>query len=195
MIPCPQTLKGYEKTCEDKKVVGGVKTEVYIATRDSFDWTIADGTSTPTAFTLDTDKNVITNMTLEQGKKWYKYEFDKNTAVLNSEYQYDSVSGEKAFCQNNLTLIFRRMDAPKRLAITSLLNSEVVVAVKDNNGTAYFMGYEEYVSSTSASFTTGTAKTDSNGTTIVLSDTTADLPLQINDAAWKAIETSAAGNA
>lgn len=192
---CPQTLKGYEKTCDDKRVIGGVKTEVYIATRDSFDWTIAEGETTPTAFTLDTDKNVITSIALVSGKKWYKYEFDKNTAVLTSEYQYDGTSGEKAFCQNNLTLIFRRMDAAKRLAITSLLNSEVVVAVKDNDGTAYFLGYEEYVSSTSASFTTGTAKTDSNGTTIVLSDTTAELPLQINEAAWTSIVTSAKTNA
>lgn len=190
MIPCPQTLHGYEKTCEDKKVVGGIKTAVYITLRDNIDWT-----ANPAAITVDTDNNVITGITLKNDKKWYKYEFDKNTAVLNSEYQYDSVSGEKAFCQNNLTLIFRKMDAPKRLAITSLLDSEVVLAVKDNNGTAYFMGYEEYVSSTSASFTSGTAKTDSNGTTIVLSDTTADLPLQINAATWTAIETSAASNA
>lgn len=187
MQPCPQTLSGYEKTCADKKVVGGIKTEVYMTLRSNIDWE-----SSPAAITVDADNNTITGITLNSGAKWYRYEFDKNTAVLNSEYQYDSVSGEKAFCQNNLTLIFRKMDAAKRLAITSLLNSEVVVAFKDNNNTAYFLGYEEYVSSTSASFTTGTAKTDSNGTTIVLSDTTAELPLQIAESGWNNIMNNVA---
>lgn len=173
---CNQTLANLLKTCQDKQVVGGVKTKVYITLRDNIDFD---------ACTLDTDNNVITKIALKSDKKWYLYEFDKNTASLASEYSYDGTSGEKAFCTNNLTLVFRRMDASKRLAITSLLNSEIVVVVTDNNGTTYFLGWEEYVASTSASFNSGTAKTDSNGTTIVLTDTSAELPLQVAEACVK----------
>lgn len=178
---CNQTLANLLKTCQDKQVVGGVKTFVYITLRNNIDFS---------KVTLDSDNNLITHIEMDGDTKWYKYEFDKNTAALTSEYSYDGTSGEKSFCTNNLTLVFRRMDAGKRLAITSLLNSELAVAVKDNNGTSYFLGFEEYVSSTSASFATGTAKTDSNGTTIVLTDTTTELPLQISDDAWAEIEAT-----
>lgn len=181
MAICNQSLTGYTKVCADKQVVGGVTTDVYITLRENIDFE---------NITLDTDNNVITNIPMLNNTTWYKYQFDKNTASLESTYNYDSTTGEKSFCTNNLTLIFRRMDAAKRLAITSLLNSEVVVAVKDCNGTCYFLGYEEYVASTSATATTGTAKTDSNAATIILTDSTADLPLQISSTAWSAIETN-----
>ena len=171
MPNCNQTLTGYKLTCEDKQVKGGLKTNIYITLRSNVDFDNC---------TLDADNNVYTAFALVSGAKFYKYEFAKQSCVLNSEFTYDGTTGEKSFATNNLTMLFRRMDAAKRLAITSLMNSELFVVVEDANGTAYALGVEEAVTSTSGSFTTGQSRTDANAATIIFTDTTADLPLQIS---------------
>lgn len=161
-MACNQTLSNLSRSCEDKNNKGGLYTEVLIAERDKVDVTYTEG--------------AITAITLAEGASLYTYQFAKGAAVFASEYTFDGETGDKQFCTNTLTINFKKQEAAKRTSIVALLNSETFVLVKDANGVWYAMGTEEYVSCTSATATTGQARTDVNQYSIVLSDTTADFP-------------------
>lgn len=178
MARCNLTsLTGIERPCSS---VGGIKTEVYITLKENID-TIE--------FVEEVEPfNTISNITLKEGAKFYKYEFNKNSSSFTSNAQYDGQTAEFSYWQNELALSFRKMDASMRLGIQALLQNEVVVVFTDANGVSYFMGYDEYVSSTSASFTTGVNKTDSNAMSIVLGDATSVLPYHLNEVALQAVK-------
>lgn len=171
------SLNNLERPCSS---LGGIQTTVYITLKENIDTIDFVETQEP--------YNTISNITLKEGAKWFKYEFNKNSSSFTSNAQYDSQTGEFSYWQNDLALSFRKMDASMRLGIQALLQNEVVVVFTDANGVSSFMGYEEYVSSTSASFTTGTAKTDSNVMNITLSDSTSVLPYHLNDTALQAVK-------
>lgn len=178
-----QTLSAIQRPCGGGK--GGIKTEVYIALRDNLgDVTFVEQDPNP--------KNTISAITLNNAAKWYKFEFNRNAADFTSTAQYDGQTGEFSYFENALNLAFRKMDASVRLSIQALLENEVIVAFSDNNGVKYLLGYEEYVTSTSCTHTTGTNKTDSNVISITLTDTTSQLPYQLTDACWTSIEETAA---
>jgi hypothetical protein len=173
------SLTGLTRPCSS---VGGIKTEVYITLKENID-------------TIDFVEeqepyNTISNITLKEGAKWYLYEFNKNSSSFTSTANYDGQTAEFSYWQNDLALSFRKMDASMRLGIQALLQNEVVVVFTDANGVSSFMGYEEYVSSTSASFTTGTAKTDSNAMSITLSDSTSVLPYHLSDTALQSVKAN-----
>lgn len=172
-----QTLVNIERPCGGVK--GGLATDVFVALRENVDFENIQQTD-----------GVITALPLLNTAKFNRFEFNKNIVNYTSEAQYDSTTGEYAFFNNTLNLNFRKMDADKRMAINALLQSEVVVCVKDANGTAYFMGMEDYVSSISATFDTGSARTDNNSMAIALQDTTSELPLQISASCWEAIKAN-----
>lgn len=182
MANCNQTLANIARDCGSGK--GGIKTKVYVTLRDNVDFaSITYGEATG-------EHNTITALPLVSGAKWNVYEFGKNASSFTSEMQYDGTTGEASYCNNTLTLAFRKMDATKRLALSALLLSDVVVVFSDNNGENYFMGMEEPVSSTSAAFETGAARTDANSITIALNDATATFPLMPTAACMTAIESN-----
>lgn len=177
-----QTLSGIQRPCGGGK--GGIKTEVYIALRDNLSGvTFVEQDPNP--------KNTISAITLTGGQ-WYKFEFNRNAASFTSTAQYDGQTGEFSYFENALSLSFRKMDAATRLSIQALLENEVIVAFSDNNGTKYLLGYDEYVSSTSCTHTTGTNKTDSNVIDITLTDSTAQLPYQLTEQCWETLTTEQA---
>lgn len=167
-MACNQTLTNLTRTCEDKNNKGGLYTSIYVTEWENVTLTREDG--------------VITAITLKEGEQWYEYQFAKGAAIFDSEYTFDSETGDKQFCTNNLTINFKKQDAAKRLSLVGLCNSEVFVIVKDGNGVNYLMGTEEYVSCTSATATTGQARTDVNQYSIILSDTSADYAPIVSDA-------------
>lgn len=173
------SLNNLERPCSS---LGGIKTEVYITLKENIDTITFVETQEP--------YNTISNITLKEGAKWYLYEFNKNSSSFTSTANYDSQTSEFSYWQNDLSLSFRKMDASMRLGIQALLQNETVVVFTDANGVSYFMGYDEYVSSTSASFTTGVSKTDSNAMSIVLGDATSVLPYHLNDTALQAVKTN-----
>lgn len=175
-----QTLTNINRNCGDGK--GGIKTKVFVALRDNVDLEHITHGETAEPY------NTITDIPLKNGAKWNVYEFSKNASLFNSEMQYDGTTGEATFCNNTLTLAFRKMEASKRLAFSALILSDVVVVFSDNNDENYFMGMEEPVTSTSANFTTGAAKTDANSIEIALNDTTESFPLMPTKACIEAIE-------
>ena len=75
-------------------------------------------------------------------------------------------------------MVFNKMDATKRLEIMALAQSELAVIVVDQNGTMFYLGYEEGVRLISGSDgQTGTARADRNGYTVVLQDVAGELPM------------------
>lgn len=177
-MSCNQTLSNIIKPCGNGK--GGLKTKIYVSLRKDVDF---DGI---TFVEQKAPYNTINNLT---SSNWYTFEFGKNASSFESVAQYDGTTNEFSFFKNSLTLSFRKMEANLRLSIMALLQSECVVIFEDANGVRYFLGYNEAVSSESATHATGTNSTDSNLVTVVLTDNSDELPYHVSDTVITAIET------
>lgn len=182
-MSCNQTLSNIIKPCGNGK--GGLKTKIYVSLRKDVDF---DGIT----FVEETAPyNTINNL---DSSNWYTFEFGKNASSFESVAQYDGTTGEFSFFKNNLTLSFRKMEANLRLSIMALLQSECVVIFEDANGVRYFLGYNEAVSSESATHATGTNSTDSNLVTVVLTDNSDELPYHVSDSVMNEILTAIGEN-
>lgn len=160
-MPCSQTLAGIARDCSSN--MGGIK-NVYIAN-------LADVDS------VTVTSGVVTAITMLSSKKFYKYAFAPFTSSLTSNWNVSPVNGTK-YVESTLTMVFNKMDATKRLEIVALAQSELVVIVEDNNGTMFYLGYEEGVRLINGSDgQTGTNRGDRNGYTVVLQDVAGELPM------------------
>jgi hypothetical protein len=77
-------------------------------------------------------------------------------------------------------MVFNRMDSTKRLEIMALAQGELVVVVEDNNGTKWYLGYEEPVFLNAGDGLTGAARADRNGYSITLQDVSTELPVEVD---------------
>lgn len=160
-MPCSQTLAGIARDCSSN--MGGIK-NVYIANFADVD-------------TVTVTSGVVTAITMLSSKKFYKYVFAPFTSSLTSNWNVSPENGTK-YVESTLTMVFNKMDATKRLEIVALAQSELVVIVEDNNGTMFYLGYEEGVRLINGSDgQTGTARGDRNGYTVVLQDVAGELPM------------------
>lgn len=182
-MSCNQTLSNIIKPCGNGK--GGIKTKIYVSLRSDVDFDAITFVEETAPY------NTINTLT---STNWYTFEFGKNASSFESVAQYDGTTGEFSFFKNNLTLSFRKMEANLRLSIMALLQSECVIIFEDANGVHYFLGYNEAVSSESATHATGTNSTDSNLITVVLTDNSDELPYHVSDTVIEAIETSINGD-
>ena len=158
-MACSQTLAGIARDCASN--MGGIKT-VYIANA-------ADVSS------VTVTSGVVTAITMAASKKFYKYAFTPNTSSLTSNWQVNAENGTK-YVETDLLMVFNRMDSTKRLEIMALAQGELVVVVEDNNGTKWYLGYEEPVFLNAGDGLTGAARADRNGYSITLRDESAELP-------------------
>lgn len=158
-MACSQTLAGIARDCS--KNMGGIRT-VYIANA-------ADVASTTVA------SGVVTAITMEASKKFYKYAFVPGTSSMTSNWQVSAENGTK-FVETDVALVFNRMDSAKRLEIVALAQTDMVVVVEDNNGTMWYLGLEEGVQLNGGDGQTGAARGDRNGYTVTLRDTSTELP-------------------
>ena len=160
-MPCSQTLAGIARDCSSN--MGGIK-NVYIAN-------LADVDS------VTVTSGVVTAITMLSSKKFYKYVFAPFTSSLTSNWNVSPENGTK-YVESTLTMVFNKMDATKRLEIVALAQSELVVIVEDNNGTMFYLGYEEGVRLINGSDgQSGTNRGDRNGYTVVLQDVAGELPM------------------
>ena len=164
-MACSQTLNGIAASCETN--VGGIR-EVYIANYDDV-----------TAIEVDATTNMIDTITMETGKKFYKYLFKKNTSSLTSTLNVDPTAGVN-FVQSDLALVFAKQETVKRMEIAKLSLGELRVIVKDANGKFWFLGYEEFVSATAGTAETGVNRTDGNRYTITLTDYSSSYPYEVD---------------
>lgn len=162
-MACPITLTGISLGCKDN--VGGVQ-EVYIIDK-------AKVTATPTV-TLNKITAIATGT-----DNFSVYNFKRNTASLVStptiNYENDTL-----YYSSVLTLKFNKLDTVKRTEFVNLAKGNLAVIVKDANGVYWYLGFDNEVSVTGGSATTGVAMGDMNGYEIQLTDLSKQLPYEVD---------------
>lgn len=157
-MACTQSLYGLPFDCENSK--GGIQ-EIWIGNFDNF--------------TVEVDTDGYATITPSGDAKFKPFYIRKETGSLTSTWTKDEAKGI-GYCTNELSLVFTKQDTAKRLELNALAQNRLACIVKDCNGVYTYLGSEEYVSMSSGSHTTGTARGDNNSYSIVLSDTTTSYP-------------------
>lgn len=163
-MSCVQTLSGLARDCNSN--MGGILEALIAPFDDVTAVTITDG--------------VISAITMASSKKFKKYNFAKNTGNLTSTYNIDPASGVR-YVTSDLLLQFNRMETTKRVEITALAMSDLVVIVKDANGKYWYLGKDEPVNASAGDGQTGTARGDANRYSITLQDTSLEMPYEVDD--------------
>lgn len=162
-MSCPITLAGISLGCKDN--VGGVQ-EVYIIDKSKVTATPTVTLNKITAISTGTDNFMV-------------YAFKRNTASLVStptiNYENDTL-----YYSSVLTLKFNKLDTLKRTEFVNLAKGNLAVIVKDANGVFWYLGFDNEVSVTGGSATTGVAMGDMNGYEIQLTDLSKQLPYEVD---------------
>lgn len=170
MAYCTQTLGGITLDCTNS--MGGIKS-VWVGN-------YGDINGQPT---LDETTGEINQIDFVSGKTFdtvFKpYQFRKQTGSMSSTLTADETTGVN-FVTTELSLVFTKMEKNKRLELTALSIGQLVVIVEDCNGEYYYLGYDDYVSTSAGGGNTGTSKTDSNAYTLTLKDESTTYPYLVN---------------
>jgi uncharacterized protein YxjI len=174
-MACNITLSDQTLDCRDS--MGGI-VEVY-ALADRADITAISTTSGSTG--------MITGFTLvTQSHGFVTYKLRKNTASLVNTYNISEENGT-TFVRSELTLVFPKMDTPKRLEISALAIGNMAMIVKDSNCKYWFLGKYEPVTMASGTSQTGVSKGDKNGYDVVLCCEGPEEPWEVTAAAVEAL--------
>lgn len=157
------TLAGLNTACKESSF-GGIK-EVLIALYDDVD-AVSVG-----------ETNLLTP-SMASGKKFKQYKLLKSTGGLTSTLNTSETSA--SYFTNEVTLQFMKMETSKRIEIMALMMSACAVIVKDANGKYWYLGKDNYVECSAGTATTGTAASDANHYELTLSDTSAELPYEVD---------------
>ena len=158
------TLTGLNTICKETSF-GGIK-EVLIAPFDDVTGvTVASGTH-------------LLTPAMASGKKFKQYKLLKSTGGLTSTLNTSETS--TSYFTNEVTLQFMKMETSKRIEIMALMMSACAVIVLDANGVYWYLGKDNYVECSAGSATTGTASSDANHYELTLSDTSAELPYEVD---------------
>lgn len=115
------------------------------------------------------------------GVTWTKYPMRKNTCSMTSTIN-NSTDGA-SYVTTELSMVFSKMEAQKRIAIQALAIGECMAVVEDSNSNMWFLGADAALTATSGGGETGTAKGDANRYTLVLTDESLGLPYALDEAA------------
>lgn len=160
---CSQTLAGLARDCGAN--IGGIKA-VYLANHDDVD-------------TVTLTAGVVSAITMVSSKKFYAYFFNPQTSSFTTTIQANRENGS-LFFETVLSLVFTKQDATKRVEIDAIAQAGLAVIVVDNNGNAWYLGYDEPVLLTAGTAETGTARADRNGYAIELTDAQAQMPYTVD---------------
>ena len=158
-MACAQTLAGIVRDCNPN--MGGLRS-VYLANFADVD-------------SITVTSSVVTAITMVSSKKFYKYEFVRNTASMSSNYAVNAENGT-TYVETDLLMVFNRMDTTKRLEIVALAQGELVAIVEDNNGNMWYLGHDEPLTLNAGDGLTGTARADRNGYSVTLRDNSLEMP-------------------
>ena len=164
-MACSQTLTGILRDCDLN--MGGIA-EVYIANYDDISAKVV------TDETISTITPVASAAT-----PFHKYQFRKGTGNFASTLNVSAENGTR-YVSTLITLNFAKMETAKRIEIKALSVNDLVVIVKDANGTYWYFGYDEPVSASAGTGNTGTARGDANAYGVTLQDNAAEWPYEVN---------------
>lgn len=99
---------------------------------------------------------------------FYEYNVRKESAVFNETLTKET--NGISFYTNELTIVLDKMEKVKRDELMLLDQADVSVIYRDANGIYWLFGYEEAASVSANSGTSGTARTDANGYTVVVTE-------------------------
>ena len=170
------TLKGLNNICKETSF-GGIK-EVYVAPIEDI-----------ASVSVDTATTLL-SVTMASGKTFSEYKLLKNTGSLTSTLNTSETSA--SYFTNEVALQFMKMETSKRLEIMALMMSACAVIVKDANNKYWYLGKDNYVECTAGSAQTGTAAGDSNHYELTLTDTSAELPYEVDSSNISSIVTEVA---
>lgn len=161
-MACASSISGYTYSCPFSSK-GGVKA-IYVANYSDSAYTMSDGAVSSVS-----------------GATWYKYEVRKEQSSMESTSTIDNNGSN--FVTTNATLVFSKMNAAARIEANALLKGEFLVIVRDANDVYHALGVDEPVMASEGSATTGTARTDANNYTVVLTDIADNFPPHLSEAA------------
>lgn len=165
MAYCNQTLAGIQLDCAAS--LGGIKA-VYIANYGDV-----------TSVEVDDANGLITGITMAEGATFKGYQFRKQTGSMTSTLNVDETAGIN-YVSTELSLVFTKMETAKRIEMSALALGQLAVIVLDSNGKYWYLGKDDYVSSTAGGGATGTAKGDQNAYTLTLTDESDTFPYEIS---------------
>lgn len=141
--------QGYTLDCKDN--IGGIS-EVYFAP-------LADiATITETA-------GVVTALTMDAGKFFYKYQLVRETSNFN-EVITSNVQNGTIFYAQTVEIILNKLQVNTRNEILLLAKNHLAVIVVDLNGNKWFLGKQNGMDLTGGGSNSGTAFGDRNGYTL-----------------------------
>ena len=167
------TLTGINAQCK-KPSFGGIK-RVFIALHEDV-----------SATTVDTGTSIMT-VAMASGKTFKEYKLLKSTGSLTSTLNTSETSA--SYFTNEVTLQFMKMETEKRVEIMALMLSACAVVVEDANGKLWYLGKDNYVDCSAGSAQTGTAVSDSNHYELTLTDTSSELPYEVDAASFESCYT------
>ena len=165
--------QGYTLDCRDS--LGGITEVYFIASSDITSSTEASG--------------VITALTKDTGKRFYKYELTKGTSVL-TENVNSNVQNGTLYYTPELTIILNKLQANTRNEILLLAKNLLVAVAKDNNGKYWYLGKTRGIDLTAGSATSGTADADRSGYTLTFAGSEPELAPEVNSAVAAALTTA-----
>lgn len=172
MAYCNQALAGITLDCTTS--LGGIKT-VYIAN-------YGDVTNVAT----DESTGMVTGITMAEGATFKPYQFRKQTGSMTSTLNVDETAGIN-YVSTELSLVFTKMETAKRVEMSALAIGQLAVIVEDSNNKFWYLGMNDYVSSTAGGASTGTAKGDQNAYTLTLTDEAITYPYEVQKSAVEAV--------
>ena len=144
--------QGYTLDCKDS--LGGIKAAWFISHEDVASVTEVEG--------------VVTAITKDSGKVFYKYQLVRNTSSV-TENVTASVENGTVFYAQELTIILNKLQANTRNEILLLAKNNLMVVLEDANGKYWLLGKDNGLDLTGGSAASGTAQGDRSGYTLTFS--------------------------
>jgi hypothetical protein len=141
--------QGYTLDCKDS--VGGL-TAVYFAPWEDLN-------------VVTQASGVVTALTMDTGKKFYKYELVKESSNF-AEAVNTNVQNGTVFYTQTLEVILNKLQVNTRNEILLLAKNRLAVIATDNNGDNWFLGIAYGLDLTGGGSATGTAFGDRSGYTL-----------------------------
>ena len=174
-MACTATLSAI--ACQCGKTLGGIK-HFYVINRDKVSITVSSNSVT------DIDLTAAEPAT---GDGWIDFCFKKGTANVVITGNADDAGRNNSFT-TVATLNFMKQEAAKRVSLQAICETSAYAVWEDNNGKRWLMGYDDAIAA-NVNGETGSAYTDNNMYTLVVTDNSLELPMEItmSDADWAAI--------
>lgn len=165
--------QGYTLDCKDS--LGGIVEVYFMASQDVASYTVSGG--------------VMTALTKDTGKRFYKYELVKATSNFVENINA-SVENGTIFYQQELTVVLNKLQVNTRNEILLLAKNLLVAVAKDNNGKYWYMGLTRGLDITAGSSQSGTAEGDRSGYTLTFTAKEPELAPEVNSTVAGQLQTA-----